>query len=94
MAGENEALAEPVKQKELSIKDEIKSIVVAACKEQGLVIAEETAVKLVKVIFKVFPDIFRATKNPFDDLLIPLLAVIEPKVVDMLDKIDGIDNQA
>lgn len=61
-------------------------------KKQGLNIAEDTAVSACKAVIKSLPAFLLATENKYDDMLIPLLGVIEPNVLALLDKIDGEDD--
>jgi len=61
-------------------------------KEEGLEIAEDTVAAMVKATFRILPLLAKKTSNKYDDLLIPVLAVIEPKVLEMVDKIDGKDD--
>lgn len=58
-------------------------------KKHGVEIAEEQAVAFVKGVFKALPEIAAATPNKVDDLVVPLLSVLEPKILEALDKIDG-----
>ena len=67
----------------------IKAMIVAELKEQGLEIGEEMAIAAVKVILGLVPKIVIATENKIDDLLLALLPIIEPKIMEALDKIDG-----
>ena len=60
-------------------------------KEHGLNVAEDTAIAAVKSIFKALPDIALKTENKVDDLFIPVVSIIEPKIIEMLDKIDGVE---
>jgi len=71
---------------------ELKKMVVEELKKEGLDVAEEAAVSLVKALFRVIPKVVLATENKMDDLLIPVLAVVEPKIMELLDKIDGKDD--
>lgn len=66
-----------------------KSMIKEELKEAGLNIAEEAAIDAVKALFKILPKLAMASENKYDDLLIPVLGVVEPKVLEMLDKIDG-----
>jgi len=61
-------------------------------KEQGLDIAEDAAVATVKGVFKALPAILAVTENKYDDMLIPVLGLLEPQVIGILDKIDGEDD--
>lgn len=71
------------------MNDEMKKELVELLKAEGLDIAEDTAIALVKAVFKVIPELVLKTENKMDDLLIPILAVVEPKILELLDKIDG-----
>lgn len=68
---------------------ELKQEIVKEFKNAGLELTEEAAIKLVQVAFKVLPKVLVATENKADDMLIPLLMIIEPKVIELLGKIDG-----
>lgn len=68
---------------------DIKKIIVEEFKAEGLEIAEDVAIRLTKVAFRVIPKVVTATETKIDDLLVPVLAVIEPQVMKALDKIDG-----
>lgn len=70
---------------EKSLKEEI----VELLKSKGLDVAEDAAIGVVKGLFEVLPAIVLKTENKYDDLLIPMLAVLEPKVMELLDGIDG-----
>lgn len=68
---------------------DIKKLIVSKLKEEGMDIAEDTAIALAKAIFKIMPEVVSATPNKFDDMLIPVLGVLQPKIIELLDKIDG-----
>lgn len=74
-------------------KIDVKKLIIEELKNAGLDIAEETAVLTVKTIFAVLPKIIMATENKFDDLALPVLMVIQPKIMELLDKIDGKDDE-
>lgn len=67
------------------MKADVKGIL----KEAGLEIAEGMSVLTVKACFKAIPKILQATENKYDDLLIPVISILEPKIIEVLDKIDG-----
>ena len=75
------------------MKPEIKEIIKKQLKENGLEIAEETAMLAAKVLFSSLSDIVKVTENKYDDLLIPILAVIEPKIYELIDNINKADNE-
>ncbi len=64
-----------------------------ALKAEGIEIAEETAIAVAKAVFKAMPAFVLATENKYDDMLIPVLGVIEPKVIEILDNINKADNE-
>lgn len=68
---------------------DLKEMIMAELKKSGLDIAEDAAVAVVKAMFVLFPKIVIATENKYDDLLLAVLPVLEPKVMELLDKIDG-----
>ena len=69
--------------------EELKKELVLELKKLGIELGEEAAIKLVQIAFRMMPKILAQTENKTDDLLIPLLALVEPKVIEMLEKIDG-----
>jgi len=71
------------------MNEELKKEIVESLKEAGIEIAEDTAVSVVKAIFKLLPVIVLKTENKLDDLAIPMLAVLEGPIMEMLDGIDG-----
>jgi hypothetical protein len=66
-----------------------KAQLVEILKRNGLNIAEDAASMAVKAVFKAIPEIVIATENKFDDLLIPLVGILEPQILALVDKIDG-----
>jgi len=69
-----------------------KQVLIEGLKVEGLNIAEDTAVATVRAAFKILPAVFTASENKFDDMAIPVLGILEPKVMAILDKIDGEDD--
>ena len=68
---------------------EIGTIIIEELKVVGLEVGEESAKAAVRAVFKSIPRIVLATENKVDDLLVPLLGIIEPEIIKLLDKIDG-----
>lgn len=68
---------------------EIKKMIVEELKLNGLEISEDVAIAVVKVVLGLIPKVVIATENKVDDLLLALLPIIEPKILEALDKIDG-----
>ena len=70
---------------------EIKELIVIELKSAGLNIAEDAAIAAAKAVLVVLPKIVAKTQNKYDDLLLPVLSVLEPKLMELLDKIDGVE---
>jgi hypothetical protein len=68
---------------------EPKQILVDAIKAEGLDIAEDAVIKLVKAVMAALPAYFLATPNKMDDIAIAILPVLLPSIIAALDKIDG-----
>lgn len=71
----------------------MKEILMKHLKEVGLDIGEDVAIKVVKAIFKAAPELAAASENKVDDMLVPVLVLIEDPLVEMLDNIYKADNQ-
>jgi hypothetical protein len=74
-------------------KDELRELLKAELKAEGVELAEESAKAAFKAILRVIPKFIVATKNPYDDLLLAVLPVLEPKVLELLDQINKADNE-
>ena len=71
----------------------MKEILMKHLKEAGLDIGEDVAIKATKALFKAAPELAAASENKIDDMFVPVLALIEAPLVDMLDNIYKADNQ-
>lgn len=69
--------------------EELKKELVEALKENGLEIAEDAVLTLVKIIFPFLTKFVLATPNKLDDIIVVLLPVLEPIILDYIDKLDG-----
>jgi hypothetical protein len=69
--------------------EEIKKELVEKLKSEGFEIAEDAVLKLFKVLYPFATALVLATPNKIDDVLVPILAVLEPKIIALIDKIDG-----
>ena len=69
--------------------EEVKVDVAGILAKHGLNLAEDASVMAVKAILKALPEIVEATPNKIDDMLVPLLVIVEGAVLPLLDKIDG-----
>ena len=73
------------------MNEEIKKILAEELAAQGLEIAEVAAVQAFKAIMKAAPRIAAATSTPIDDFAVQIIPFIEPKILALLDKIDGVE---
>ena len=64
-------------------------ILLEELKKEGLDVAEDALIGVVKALFKAMPKFFVATDNKYDDMVIALLPLIEPEIIKMLDQVDG-----
>jgi len=69
----------------MSVKDKVLNIL----KDEGLDLAEDAAEKVVKAGFKIGKLLISESENKVDDLLLPLFDLVEPRVLELVDKIDG-----
>ena len=63
--------------------------IMAVLKEEGLELAEETAMATLKSVVRALPKIAMATSNKVDDLLVPVLIPLVKPLEDLIDKING-----
>jgi hypothetical protein len=73
------------------MEEAVKKELVDGFKAAGLDVAEDAAVAAFKALVSMIPKVVLATDNKMDDLVIPVLAVLEPKILEALDKIDGVE---
>lgn len=64
----------------------------AEMKAEGLELAEETAKLALKAIMRALPKVVQASENKYDDMLIPVLAVVEPQIMKLIEDINKADN--
>jgi hypothetical protein len=70
-------------------KMSVGKMIVEELKKEGLDIAEDVAIKVVHVLFNVLEKAAVQSENKYDDLIIPLIPIIKPMVLKLVDKIDG-----
>ncbi|WP_417353586.1 hypothetical protein [Flavobacterium alkalisoli] len=73
---------------------DVKKTMVAELKKEGLDIAEETVVKIVKAGFKTAKAWCLNHANAFVNAIGGFLPMLEKPVLELVDKIDGEDDQA
>lgn len=64
-------------------------LLVKELKQEGLSVGEDAARGVVKAVFRACPKFVLATKNPYDDFLIPVFPIAEKRILEAVDKIDG-----
>lgn len=70
---------------EKSLKNEL----MASLKAKGLNIAEESLKLIVEELFDFISKAVIKSENKYDDLLLAVLPIAKPKIMELLDKIDG-----
>lgn len=68
-------------------------IVVAEFKKEGLELGEEAAKLAVGAVLRSLEKIVVATDNKYDDMLIPLIGVMKPQLMKLVDEINPADNK-
>lgn len=69
-----------------------KSEVMGVLKSEGLDVAEDMAVNAVKAAFKILILLAPKVSQTAGAIIAPMLAVLEPRILELLDKIDGEDD--
>lgn len=63
--------------------------IIEELKKEGIDLAEDLAAGAAKAIFRALPQVALATENKVDDVVVPVLTAFQPKVLELIDKIDG-----
>lgn len=71
---------------------ELKNELLEIAKADGLDIAEETLVALTRVVFKIIKVAVPKVSKGLGSIIVPLVDAVEPKVLALIDKIDGEDD--
>lgn len=61
---------------------------------QGLEVAEDVAYQLVKAAFEIVRLLVPKVSLTFGAMIGPMTRIVEPKILALIDKIDGKDNPA
>lgn len=69
-----------------------KSEVMGVLKSEGLDVAEDMAVQAVKAAFKILILLAPKVSQTAGAIIAPMLAVLEPRILALLDGIDGEDD--
>jgi N-acetylmuramoyl-L-alanine amidase len=75
---------------------ENKNLIVEELKKEGLDLAEDTVVRIIRVMFKTIPIILANSSNPFvkglSTIAVPVLSAVEKPLLGLVDKMDGEDD--
>ncbi len=66
-----------------------KEIILKELKAAGLDIAEESTAAVVRGTLNAIEEIVKQTENKYDDMLLPVLEIVKPKLMKLIDTIDG-----
>lgn len=69
--------------------DELKKEFKEMAKAKGLDMAEDALKELLELALEMLPKLAAKTDNKIDDMVVPLLAMIKPQLLVMIDKLDG-----
>lgn len=75
------------------MEDAIKKEIIDIAKAEGLDAAEDVVFVLAKTIFAVTKTILPKVNPAVAAFVVPILALVEPKVYEYIDKIDGEDDE-
>jgi hypothetical protein len=78
--------------KGVSMSDQITKEVIHIFKEEGLMVAEDMAVNAVKAVLRIVEMVVPKVSTGLGLAIGPLIRIYEPKILAMLDKIDGQDD--
>jgi len=73
-------------------KIDFKTMAMDEFKKEGLELTEEAIKMAMKAVLKIIPKMIIASENKYDDLLLAVLPVIEPKLMEVIDRINPEDN--
>ena len=68
---------------------DFKKQLIVKLKAKGLDVAEDFAHILTEAVFETAEDVIKATPNKVDDMFLPVLGIVKPQVLKLVDKIDG-----
>lgn len=75
------------------ISDELKDEINETLSSAGMDVAEEAAVMVVEAAFALMALLIPKVSNGLGAIIVPMIAIVKPRVLEMLDKIDGEDDE-
>jgi hypothetical protein len=69
-----------------------KKLLADLLKGEGLEVLEDNVVTTVRGVFKALPAIAKIIPGTLDDMAVQIIVALEPKILEMCDKIDGKDD--
>lgn len=72
---------------------DIKEIVLAELKKEGLSIGEDVAERFVELALNIIEKVVIASENKLDDVALAIIPVIRPLIMKAIDNIDKSDNE-
>lgn len=77
----------------MKLSDELKKEVLEIMKGKGLDVAEDAAVMAVEAAFALMIALVPKVSNGLGGIIVPIIAIIKPKILAILDEIDGEDDE-
>lgn len=74
------------------MNEDLKKEIIAICKAEGMDVAEEAAVMAVNTAFSILQIVVPKVSVGAGAIVVPMIEVVKPKVMELLDKIDGEDD--
>jgi hypothetical protein len=62
-------------------------------KKEGLELGEESAKMAARALFGSIEKMVVASDNKYDDMLLPVIGLVQPKLMDLLEDINKADNK-
>lgn len=76
----------------MKISDELKKEIAKIFKTKGLDVAEDAAVMAVEAAFGLLILLVPKVSNGLGGIIVPIIQIIKPKIMALLDTIDGEDD--
>lgn len=76
----------------MKISDGLKNEILATLKDKGLDVAEDAAVMATRAAFALMALLVPKVSKGLGSIIGPLIMIVEPKILELLDAIDGEDD--
>jgi hypothetical protein len=77
----------------MKLSDELKKEINEIARNKGLNVAEDASVLLVEAAFALLATLVPKVSFGLGGIIIPIIAIVKPKILEMLDEIDGEDDE-